>query len=165
MRAAGVLLVCAGSLWWSLRACRRQRMLLRVLEDLTRAVEYLERELALGQRPLPELLEQLSQSGCPLAKTVFKQCREGLEQGMGFAQVWPRALEQTGLDGEESHTLETLGWLLGRYDARGQGESLARLHKRLEQAVEQRRRTTGQRVQVIRVLGVAAGCFLSLTLI
>lgn len=165
MRAAGALLVCAGSLWWSVRACQRQRLTLRVLEDLARAVEYLERELALGQRPLPELLEQLSRRGCPASGAVFKRCREGLEQGMGFSQVWPQALEQTGLDGEERQALEPLGWLLGRYDAQGQRESLVRLQQRLEQVVEQRRRTTGQQVRVIRVLGVAAGGFLSLTLI
>ena len=129
------------------------------------AVEYLERELALGQRLLPELLEQLSTRGCSTSKTVFRQCREGLEQGIGFSQVWLHSLEQTGLDRDECHVLEPLGWLLGRYDAQGQGVSLVRLQRRLEQVVERRRRITSRQVRVIRVLGVTAGCFLSLTLI
>lgn len=165
MKAAGVLLVCGGCLWWSIRACQRQRLVLRVLEDMCVAVGYLERELELGQRPLPELLEQLSERGCSPVRAAFARCRTALEGGESFGESWPAALGQTGLDGEECGVLEPLGWLLGRYDARGQGASLVRLQGRLEQLVEQRRSRTAQQVRVIGALGVTAGGFLSLTLI
>ncbi len=165
MKAAGVLLVCGGCLWWSIRACQRQRLMLCVLEDMTGAVEYLERELELGQRPVPELLEQLTNRGCQPVRAAFDRCRRALEGGVGLPDSWQAALAHTGLDRQECRALEPLGWLLGRYDAQGQGASLVRLHRHLEQMVEQRRRRTAQQVRVIGALGVTAGGFLSLTLI
>lgn len=166
MKWVGVLLICGGCLWWSMRACRRRQLTLLVLEDMARAVEYLERELELGRRPLPELLERLSERGSPPSERVFRRCREALEQGNSFSGVWSRILEEeTELDREERHVLEPLGWLLGRYDAQGQSVSLMRMQQRLEPMIEQRRRKTGQQICVIRALGVTAGGFLSLTLI
>ncbi|MBO5727982.1 MAG: stage III sporulation protein AB [Oscillospiraceae bacterium] len=165
MRAVGVFLVCAGSLWWSLRACGRRRLVLELLEDLVRAVEYLQRELSLGQRPLPELLEQLSQQGGSAARAVFAHCREGLHREEPFSRIWPLALEQTALDGRQRRALEPLGWLLGRYDATGQGEALSRLHRVLEPMVERCRQDTARQVRLFSILGVTAGGFLSLTLI
>ncbi len=165
MRAVGVLLVCAGSLLWSLRACGRRRLVLGLLEDLVRAVEHLERELSLGQRPLPELLEQLSQQGGSAARAVFARCREGLDREEPFSRIWPMVLEQTALDAEQRRALEPLGWLLGRYDATGQGDSLTRLHRALEPVVERCRQDTARQVRLFSVLGVTAGGFLSLTLI
>ena len=130
------------------------------------AVEYLERELELGRRPLPELLERLGERGSSPSRRVFCRCREALEQGNSFSKVWSQVLEEeTELDREERHVLEPLGWLLGRYDARGQSVSLMRMQQRLEPMIEQRRRKTGQQICVIRALGVTAGGFLSLTLI
>ena len=130
-----------------------------------RAVEYLERELSLGQRPLPELLEQLSQQGGGAAQEVFERCREGVEREEPFFRIWPVVLEQTVLDVEQRRALEPLGWLLGRYDAVGQGDSLSRLHRTLEPLVERCRQDTARQVRLFSVLGVTAGGFLSLTLI
>jgi len=165
MKIAGALLVWLGCILVSLRACRERRQVLRTMEELVSAVEVLEREMALGRRALPDLLEQLASRHSPLVGQLFLQCRNGLAREGSFHAAWERSLEGCGLDEQLRRTLEPLGWQLGRYDAPGQGKSLERLRMELERQLERRRMETAQQQRVIGAVGVTVGGFLSLTLI
>ena len=165
MRVAGAALVWLGCILVSVRACRYRKISLRTLEDLVSAVEVLAREISLGRRALPELLDQLGKRYSPPVRQLFLRCRAELGEECGFCAAWEKTLGESGLDEEVRHTLEPLGWQLGRYDPSGQEHCLEHMRTMLDRQLERKRVQTARQLQTIGALGVTAGGFLSLMLI
>lgn len=164
IRLAGVLLIWGGCALWGIREGQAVRRRVHVLEDMGWALEVLERELALNRTAVPELLERLAQKEHG-GGSIFSLCCSGLETGLGFADAWTAALEQSELGGEERQLLSGLSQVLGRYDAQGQGQALEHLRREVEQRCIRQREWARAMGRVYGVLGMTVGGFLALTLL
>ena len=165
IRLLGALLAGGGCVFWGAWEGRRLRERVRLLDDLAHALELLERELSLSRTGLPELLERLSGQGGRQSRALFAACREEMKRGNSFTYAWGQALRDAELPPEERGLLAVLADVLGRYDARGQEEAVARLRGELDRRLVRMREQTGQQVRVLGALGAAAGGFLVLTLL
>ena len=166
IKVVGGAAVLFGCLAWGLRAGQKLRGRVRLLEEMSRALELIRRELSLNQTPLPRLMEVLSRtSGFPLTAQIFSCFQKVLEKGHGIMNAWQQALDQSDIREEEKRVLLALGQILGRYDAEGQEAAVERLCRELEQRIIRLREETGQMSRVYGVLGVTAGCFLVLMLV
>lgn len=163
IRLVGLVLIWGGCALWGIIEGQRLSRSVRVLENVGWALEVLERELALNRTAIPELMERLAQRGEGAA--LFSVCRSVMETGVGFAQAWTVALEESELKGEERELLSGLSQVLGRYDAQGQGQALRHLRQEVEQRTIQHRKEARAMGRVYRTLGVTAGGFLSLMLL
>lgn len=74
-------------------------------------------------------------------------------------------MEQTDLTEEDREVMGSLAQILGQYDAREQGRGLRRLGEELERRAARRRDEARTMGKVYSVLGLAAGGFLSLSLL
>ena len=163
--ALGVLLVWGGCGLVGLHACAALRRRVRFLEEMALALTVMERELLLNRRPLPELLEQMSQTTERNVGMLFARCRSKLEQGNSFTDVWRETLENSGLKEGDKALLGTLSVWLGRYEAKGQAEALARLRTDWDEHIRLTRRQAMGQGRIYGVLGLTAGGFLSLLLL
>lgn len=164
IRLVGAGLIWGGCTLWGMQAARSARQTVRVLEDMVQALELLERELSLNRTALPELLERLSHRNTRQGRDVFAVCRRRLEEGDSFSHAWECALKEGELNREEQSLLCTLSQVLGRYDAQGQTQALSHLQQEVERRCIRRREEVCALVRVYRMLGIAAGGFLTLTL-
>lgn len=165
IRLIGMVLIWGGCALLGVKEARAVRGQVRLLEDMGRALEVLERELTLNRTAVPELLERLTRGQPGESGAVFFACRSMMEAGNGFADAWTCALEHSGLKREEQILLSGLSQVLGRYDADGQAQALAHLRQEVEHRSKYRREEAGALGRVYGMLGITVGGFLSLTLL
>jgi len=136
---------------------------------LVTALESMERELQHRSPPLPQLLSTLAHSSAEPLASFFRCCIQGLEHldGEAFSQLWRNSIQQTlfSLTAEELEIWAELGQTLGRYDRIQQCQAIqqvrARLLNHLAEAEEQYKKCS----KLYHVLGLTAGCFLTILLL
>ena len=165
VRLAGGGLVWLGCVLCSLCAAERQRSRVKLLEEIARALGLLERELTLNHTPLPELLERLAYRTSGQGNRLFRDCRSNIEKGNSFTCAWRTSLSKMNLNEEERMLLQGLPDILGRYDASGQAESLARFRREVEECAARGRDELRSMSRVYGALGMTAGGFLAITLL
>lgn len=150
-------------------AARRLARRPRVLRELMRALEQMEREIAFRLTPLPQLFATLSQRYKGPVGELFAQCVEGLNAlgTVPAAEIWRNALKTDDLDLDERslHVLQELGDVLGQYDEQGLRTALKRAGAELEAAAEQAELEWERKGRMDQVLGLTAGAFLAILLI
>lgn len=170
LRLGGSLLLMIGAAGLGLAAAAQLQERVRGLRALVAALEQMERELAFRLTSMPELMERLAREADPPAAYLFSYCRDHLDEleERGFWELWRDALEDDAeliLAEAERRTMDTLGRVLGRYDAESQREALRQavetLSHCLREAEEERRRLG----RVYTALGVGAGAMLVILLI
>ena len=168
IRLLGAVLVASGAAWLGLRAAAELGRRVRRLECLSAGLELLERELWERGSPLPQVFEELSRRTEEPARTLFARGAEacGKLEWEPFASAWRRLVtELEGISPQGRAILLPLGEVLGRYEARGQQEAIARARGLLEQ---ERERAEGERRRMGRVyqaLGLTGGGFLVILLL
>ena len=160
VKLLGCALVGTGCLWLGLQAAVRLRRAGRRLERLCAALEMMERELVLRRTALPELLERLE-----CRDGLFGDCLARLGRGAPFPEAWAGALDKSGLEDGARDALGALGPVLGRYDAQGQGESVARVRRDLERQAVRAGEEARRLGRVYAALGAAGGAFLVIILL
>ncbi len=165
LKVLGLVLVWGGCALWGVWAAGVLRRRVRVLEDIGRGLELMERELALSRSALPELLERVSHRATEQGKNLFIICRTELEKGNSFTCSWNAALEGSGLIGRDRELLACLSAIMGRYDASGQIQALSQLRGGLDEHTACMRQQAQDLGKVYGVLGATVGGFLSLMLI
>jgi stage III sporulation protein AB len=138
---------------------RRRR---RTLEDLSRRLAGLAREMAFSLRPLEELMaEEAAHTGG--AGEFFAACCQVFREtgGESWGESWTVALAQTALPlhREDKTLLHQAGQVLGRYDSASQTAALEDLSARLDQNARQAREEENRLFRVYVALGVSAGVF------
>lgn len=169
LRLMGAALVIAGPAISGFLAARRLARRPRVLRELIRALEQMEREITFRLTPLPQLFEYLAQSYRGPVGEMFSCCAEGMT-GLGampVAQIWQNALRKSGLDldSRSLRVMEELGTVLGQYDEQGLCMALERAGAELAAAAEQVEQEWERKSRMDQVLGLAAGAFLAILLI
>ena len=165
VKLVGAVLVWSGCTVWGIRCAMDLSRHTRLLEQLVRSLEQLERELVFSHMELSELLQRVAGSTSGHAAQLFGTCCQLLGQELGFEQAWARALGETELTSEERECLLVQGVQLGCFDAGGQGQSVERVRRELEcraAHARERQQTLGR---VYCMLGAAAGSFLALMLL
>lgn len=165
VRLAGAVLVWLGCTLCGVRAAAELGRHTRLLESLVCTLEQMERELVLSHIPLPELLERIGRSAPGPAAQLFAVCGRLLKQEYSFAQAWAGAVAELDLPQEERACLSGLGTLLGRFDAREQGESVNRVRRELEQWAVRARERQQAYGRVYGMLGITAGSVLVIMLV
>lgn len=155
-RLAGAALVLAGCMACALGASGRLYARLVRQETLCRALELAERELSLNRTPLPELLERMARCGGKV-EPCFALTLGSIEMGKSFTEAWSSSLAESELDAPTARSLETLGRILGSYDAEGQGAAVCRVREELEGRLPALREQARARRRVYAALGAAAG--------
>ncbi|MBR4099195.1 MAG: stage III sporulation protein AB [Clostridium sp.] len=168
LTAVGGILVAAGCWGLGFQAATRLREQERALRDAEQGLQLLERELALRETPLPQLMGLLEERCRGSACALFAACRRGLERldETPFAQSWQSAVEDCpGLTGEGKQALLSLGNILGRYEGGEQCRAVTAVRQELGDILrraEENRRRMGR---VYQMLGLSGGAFLVILLL
>ena len=165
LKLLGTVLVWGGCGLIGIYSAGQMRRRVLFLEEMGLALELLEHELLLKHAAIPELLERLCGVCRRQVRELFLTCKIEIEKGKSFTYSWRYALEQTDLTEEDREVMGSLAQILGQYDAREQGRGLRRLGEELERRAARRRDEARTMGKVYSVLGLAAGGFLSLSLL
>ena len=144
----------------------RRRRALHLTEDILLGLEVLERELALNNRPLPDMLRRAA-SGREYTqvKHAFICCAQESEKGNDFTEIWKQELQRMSVGSGESELLQGLCGVLGRYDGQGQEKALSRVRDELDRRLVKVRQEVQDKCRVYTVLGGAVGGVLSIVLV
>lgn len=169
LKLLGAFCVMAVSLWCGAQAVGGLRRRVRALEELHAGLVWLEEELTFRLTPLPQLLERLGRDRRGEAGRFFQEVDRllRLDPEGGLHQSWRRAMVRhlSLLKAEERQALLEVGQTLGRYDARTQGQTLARCARRLA-ALRDEAQGEAQRLgKVYTALSAAGGAMVILVLI
>lgn len=165
LKLLGTVLVWGGCGMIGVYSAGQMRRRVMFLEEMGRALELLEHELLLKHTAIPELLDLLCGACRQQVRELFLACKIELEKGKSFTYSWRCALEHTNLIEEDQEVLSSLAQILGQYDAREQGRGLRHLREELEHRAVRGRDEARAMGRVYNVLGLAAGGFLSLSLL
>ena len=155
-----ILLACGGAGFAVVTAHRNQE---RALQQLIRALDYMQSELQFRMPPLPELCGNASQVCTGCVRNVLESLCLELE-----AQIIPNApaciyaavKKQPHLPEKLCKCMMQLGDSLGRFDLAGQIQGLASVRKYTEYELEQLRRNQDVRLRSYQTLGLCAGAAL-----
>ncbi|MBR2935186.1 MAG: stage III sporulation protein AB [Oscillospiraceae bacterium] len=165
LKVLGVLLVWSGCVLWGMRAAAVLYRRGKMLDDIGRGLELLERDLALSRDAMPELLKRASHRKTQQGKWLFLNCMAELEKGNSFADSWHAALDKSDLTRQDRDLLAGLSHVMGRFETDGQVQALSRLRVVLERHTEHIRRQAQSMGKVYSALGVTVGGFVSLMLV
>lgn len=155
-----ILFGCGGVGFTVVAAYRRQ---VHALQQLIRALEYMECELQYRMTPLPELCRSASHVCTGCVRSVLQQLSTELE-----AQIIPNAVscmhaaltKHSSIPERLLKCLERLGDSLGRFDLTGQLQGLGSVRKCAEFELEQLRQNQDVRLRNYQTLGLCAGAAL-----
>lgn len=166
MKLIGCLMVLLGCASVGLLEGRRKLVELRMLQDMIQGLEVLEREFALNKSPLPDMLEKAAAARrYERVRYVFSCCAQEAEKGIDFTEKWREALKGFNPDAQVLELLQGLCGILGRYDDRGQVQSVARVRKELERCLADAGREVRDKCRLYAVLGGCVGGVLSIMLV
>lgn len=155
-----ILLGCGGAGFFLAAGYHRQE---HNLQQLIRALEYMECELQYKMTPLPELCSSASGvcTGC-LQRILLRLSMELESQITPNAATCMHAVVTKHEDISESlrKCLMQLGDSLGRFDLNGQLQGLSSVKKCTEFELEKHRQNQDVRVRSYQTLGLCAGAFL-----
>lgn len=124
----GAALIVAALLAGALSYLKQRRERMKLLEELSAALNTAAGELSLRSLPLPRLFECLSGRTQGAAAEFFSSLCGGMDR-LGeeeFSTLWDRAADEKlpGLSTAEREELKRLGAVLGRYELERQLEAL-----------------------------------------
>lgn len=164
----GAALVAGGCGYLGFQAAEGLRRREGSLRQMARALGLLERELELRAPPLSQLLEEAAGRSEGAARVLLEECCRGLGalDREDFSALWRRQVAQRKEFGAEGQAvLAPLGDILGRYEARTQGESVAAAGRALGELADLIREERRHRGRVYQALGLSGGAFLVILLL
>ncbi len=169
IKALGAMLVVGCCSLLGLAAVGHSNQRLRSLRSLLDALELMKAELEGMLTPLPELMLGLRLRAEQPAAEFFSRVNWLSEKKrLPFRSAWEQAVQDTEalcLRPEEARALESLGAVLGRYDAETQAAAVERTRQRLSlfRDLEERDRVRKNRLSA--ALGAGAGIALAILLL
>lgn len=163
MKLLGAVLVVLGCGSAGFACAAAHRYQVQSLQQLIRAIEYMDCDLQYQMTPLPDLCNGASTMCTGCVKAVFQDL--GTELGK---QAVPNAtacmhtviLNHPNLQERMVRILLQLGDTLGRFDLRGQVQGLESVKKQAEFQLEQLRANQDVRLRNYQTLGLCAGAAL-----
>ena len=166
IKLIGCTMVLLGCTLVGLLEGRRKLVELRMLQDMIQGLEVLEREFALNKSPLPDMLQKAAAARrYERVRYVFSCCAQEADKGENFTEEWQKAIKGFNPDAQVLELLQGLCGILGRYDDRGQAQSVARVREELERCLADAGREVRDKCRLYAVLGGCTGGVLSILLV
>lgn len=165
----GAALIIAALSLGALSYLKQHRERMRLLEQLSAALDMAVGELSLRALPLPRLFELLSGRTQGAAAEFFSALCEGMDRlgDENFSTLWDEAAtgKLPGLMPEEREELMRLGAVLGRYELERQLEALHACSAVLGDALCRTRRDYPERRRLALGMSACAGALMIILLI
>ncbi|SHG65334.1 stage III sporulation protein AB [Thermosyntropha lipolytica DSM 11003] len=149
LKAAGIVLVIAGSGLWGLMGARRLAQRVEELKNLRLALNFLEKEITYMHTPLSSAFKKTAYFCAPPLSCFFLACSERLDKkaGVTAAEAWMTGLKElqkiSSLKPEDIELLKTVAMQIGMSDTYEQHKFLALLQEELK-IIEQKAREEAQ---------------------
>ena len=135
----GILLVlCGGILGYEkLKEIKRQ---LAVMEGMDDCLARMECEIALCERPLPDIFENLSKRCTKHCRNAFSFMSKSCDE-VNAGEAWGMGIKTLGLEEESENALMSLGEVLGAMNAERQSAEIEKTRNilRLKRQAEKKR--------------------------
>lgn len=165
----GAALIIAALVLGALSYLKQRRERMRLLEQLSAALNMAAGELSLRALPLPRLFELLSGRAQGAAAEFFAALCDGMDRlgEENFSTLWDKAAREKlpELMPEEREELKRLGAVLGRYELERQLEALRACAAVFDGALCRARRDYPDRRRLTLGLSACAGVLLIILLI
>ena len=164
---AAMLLTASATLGFSAAGALNARV--HELESLILSLKTMEWELSDRLTPLPELLRRVTTCTNGTVKELYLLCISGLERRreVPFLRIWREAIQCVPfhLEEQELAQLESLGAVLGRYDAASQCAALRESRVKLNELLKSAREQKEKLGRVYSTMGLASGALLVIVLL
>ncbi|MCI2106959.1 MAG: stage III sporulation protein AB [Intestinimonas sp.] len=170
LKLLGAFLLALGASGLGFGAAAQLRARVRALRSLTGALAQMERELSFRLTPTPQLFSQLAQQAQPPADLFFARCRDGLSElgDKTLSEVWREALAEESdllLEPRTWQIMESLGSVLGRFDAEQQQQAIRGCVEELRLCLHQTEADSTRLGRVYSTLGMGAGALMVILLL
>lgn len=170
LRAAGCLLMIAGSSGWGFWLAGRYQERLSLLEQLKQMIFLLKGQILYANAPLAEAFETVGRRTEGPLSQLFLAVGERIDAQDGelFYQLWREEIDSLGresaLKEADRQSLAALGEHLGFLDREMQERNLLLYLEQLDLQIQELREHKKERSRLYTSLGVMGGMFLSILL-
>ena len=171
IRLFGILLVMGATLWFGAYFAMKEKYRLRELEELERALIYLQGQISYLSAPLAEALESVSWKMGGGLGCIFQKAAEQLaaRQGETAEEIWQKTWREEGghtfLTAEDLDALLVFGRSLGYLDQTQQENSIRLLLRYIENALTQGRKRLEKNGRLYYGMGCLSGLLIVVTLL
>ncbi|MDR1116810.1 MAG: stage III sporulation protein AB [Oscillospiraceae bacterium] len=158
IRIIGAALLVAGFAFIGFDASNRLKKRVKVIGGLIQALEVLSAEITYNLSPVGQAVASAALAAGE-ASPFFADCKARLEKegSSRFEECWLKSAEKLECDEGTKEIAASLAGVIGKYEAAEQAKAIeyavSRLKKRLEEAEEERKRSS----KVYMTLGVSCG--------
>ena len=154
-----LLLVCGGILGWEkLKEIKNQ---LAIIEGMDECLALMESEIALCERALPDIFENLAER-CPKScKNAFSLMSEQ-SAGLSAGEAWKIGIKTLGLYDEAENALLSLSEILGAMNAKRQSAEIEKTRNILRAAAHTQTKRIEEKGKTYPMLGF---CFAGIIMI
>lgn len=171
IKGIGILLIMGATLWCGAYFAMKERYRLRELEELERAMLYLNGQIQYLSAPLGEAFETIGWKLSGTLGQIFQESAERLSQGAAgtaeklWEEVWKREAVHTFFTAEDLDAVLSFGRSLGYLDKVRQEESIRLLLRYIEGALLQGRKRLEKNGRLYYGMGCFSGLLLIVTLL
>lgn len=159
----GILLVlCGGMLGYEkLKEIKRQ---LAVIEGMDDCLARMECEIALCERPLPEIFENLSKRSICHCRNAFSLMSKSCDE-VNAGEAWGRGIKTLGLEEETENALLSLGEVLGAMNGERQSAEIEKTRNILSLKRQREKKRIDEKGKTYPLLGFCFGGIIMILII
>ena len=171
LKLLGAVLVLGAALWFGAYFVMKEKYRLQELEELERALVYLQGQIAYLSAPLETAMEDIGRRTNGQIGQIFQQIAEKLsERQVGTAEeiwrdVWRKEVRHTFLSAEDIDEILLLGSSLGYLDKIRQENSIRLFLRYVESALLQGRKRLEKNGRLYYGIGGLSGLLVVVTLL
>lgn len=171
IRLLGSVLIMGATLWCGAYFAMKEKYRLQELEELQRALLYLQGQIGYLSAPLAEALESVSRKMGGQLGGIFQKAAEQLAARQGetaeeiWQKIWREEAVHTFLTMEDLDALLVFGRSLGYLDKTQQENSIRLLLRYIEDALAQGRKRLEKNGRLYYGMGCLSGLLIVVTLL
>lgn len=166
LQILGCTMVVVGCSYWGWYQGMELKGRLRLTEEFIRVLSYIKREIKEKHRPLPKIIGDLGrkQGNCVSEYFQILSKKISADRQATFSVGWAESM-LAELPEDLMVILEPLGYVLGQYDGKTQGEALDSVLLELKDLRRIQEEKCEKMVQVYGAFGITSGLFLVILLL
>lgn len=171
IRILGIALILGATLWFGAYFAMKEKYRLQELEELERALIYLQGQITYLSAPLAEAMESISWRTGGQLGGIFQQVSEKLAERQGetaeeiWQKTWQKEAAHTFLTVEDLEAILMFGRSLGYLDKTQQENSIGLLLRYIENALSQGRKRLEKNGRLYYGMGCLSGLLIVVTLL
>lgn len=171
IRILGIVLTMGATLWFGAYFAMKEKYRLQELEELERALIYLQGQIGYLSAPLAEAMESICWKTEGQLGLIFQQVAEKLSERQGetaeeiWQKVWTEEISHTFLTGVDLDAILLFGKSLGYLDKVQQENSIQLLLRYIENALSKGRKTLEKNGRLYYGIGGISGLLIVVTLL